>query len=384
MTRHSNIIISTHYLVYGAAQALQEYLISEKTNKLLYIAHPLNSDSEKKSFYEVYNLGIRKEKKILINNNSNSIFEYLMTVYKNIKIVYMQKSKYDLFVGVNNLNTISGIILRKLGLVDKVIYYTIDFSPKRFNNKLLNYLYHSIDSYCVRHSNQIWNVSNRIADAREKFNRLHNKYYSKQKVVPIGIWYDRVKRKPFKEIKKHQLIFIGNLLEKQGVQHVLNSVPEIVKSIEDFHFIIIGGGEYETYLRGLAEDLNIEKYVTFTGWVKDRGKLDAMMSDSALSIAMYDKYDKNGDISFTYFADPTKLKDYLSAGLPILLTDITHNAHEIEGNKCGKIIKPDHKTISNAVIEIITNDKKLYEFRKNALAYVKQFEWSEIFRNAGL
>lgn len=102
------------------------------------------------------------------------------------------------------------------------------------------------------------------------------------------------------------------------------------------------------------------------------------MADSALAIAMYDKKKD----TFTYYADPTKLKDYLSAGLPILLTDIPHNALEIEKNKCGLIIKYDKVSISRAVVSLMKDEDKLKEFRLNALKYIRQFEWVKVFEKA--
>ena len=38
---NKKIIIGTHYLVYGAPQALREYLIKHRIKKLFFIAYPL-------------------------------------------------------------------------------------------------------------------------------------------------------------------------------------------------------------------------------------------------------------------------------------------------------------------------------------------------------
>jgi len=230
----------------------------------------------------------------------------------------------------------------------------------------------------VSNADETWNVSNRIAEGREKIRGLSRKTYNKQKVVPIGVWIDRVKRLPFGKIKKNQLLFVGNLLEKQGVQIVLDSIPDIVKKLPDFHFLVVGGGEYESTLKQKVKMLKLEKHVTFTGWIKEREKLDTIMADSAVAIAMYDKKKD----TFTYYADPTKLKDYLSAGLPILLTDVPHNAKDIENNKCGIIIEYDKGSIFQAVVSIMKDEGKLRGYRQNALKYIKQFEWIKIFSHS--
>lgn len=372
---NSKVIIATHYLVYGAPQALREYLIIKKVKKLFFIAHPLQIN-ETKSYCEIIENGEIKNKKESKIRTKFYIVNYLIEIMLNFVWVLWKNEKYDLWVGVNSLNAFCGIIFKKLRKIEKVIYYTIDYVPQRFENNFLNNLYHWLDKFCVKYADETWNVSYRIAEGREKVRGLKQTTYNKQKIVPIGIWYDRVKRLPFEQIKKHQLLFVGNLLEKQGVQLVLDAMPDIINEVPDFHFLIVGGGEYDDKLKEKVTALNLEKYVTFTGWIKERSDLDQIMADSALAIAMYDK-DKD---TFTYYADPTKLKDYLSAGLPILLTDVPHNAEEIGKNMCGIIVGYDKNKIAEAVMRMMKNEEELKKYKQNALDYVKKFEWSVIFK----
>lgn len=97
------------------------------------------------------------------------IGKYLRDLFIIIQAVFLKKEKYDLFIGVDSLNCLGGLFLKKLGKVRKVIFYSIDFVPIRFDNKFLNRTYHAIENYCVTHSDEVWNVSPRIAEGREKF-----------------------------------------------------------------------------------------------------------------------------------------------------------------------------------------------------------------------
>ncbi|RKZ42778.1 MAG: hypothetical protein DRR00_30660 [Candidatus Parabeggiatoa sp. nov. 3] len=223
-----------------------------------------------------------------------------------------------------------------------------------------------------------------MAEGREKYYGLKQSVYNRQKVVPLGVWLEKVKIKPFDQIDKHKLLFVGHLLKKQGIQHVLRAIPEIIQRIPEFHFLIVGGGEYEADLRKIVEELGIEKQVSFAGWIKDqdRDQLDKMMVDCALAIAMYNKYDELGNLNFSCFTAPGKLKDYLSVGLPILLTDIPYDAVEIEQNECGKIIDTSPETIAASVIEIMGDEETLKRYRNNALEYIKRFHWRDIFQEA--
>ena len=372
-TLNNTIIISTHYLVYGAPQALREYLINKSVKNLTFIAHPLMNNGT--SEIEQIHKGKTVEKKKASFSMSQAILQYIHHMYLTFAWSMSQKNSADVFVGVDPLNAFAGVLVKKFGKAKKLIYYTIDYVPHRFENHILNWAYHWLDTFCVKHADQTWNVSPRIADARRTMKGIDGAEFKKQIVVPIGIWYDRVKHLPFNKIKKHQLFFIGHLMESAGVQLVLEAIPDILKHIPDFHFLVVGGGEYEEFLRSLAKKLKINKSVTFTGWVKDRKKLDTIMSDSAAAIALYDpKTTKT-----TWFSDPTKLKDYLSAGLPIILTNVPHNAQDIENQGCGIVINYTKDEVVDAVVNILKDEKKLEKYKTHALNYAKKYDWSIIF-----
>lgn len=373
--KKTNIIIATHYLVYGAPQALREYLLNKRIYTLLFIGHPLKNDITK-SYKERVDRGKVIKNEVFPIRTPFNLLNYFIESVLTFLWVISERKHFHVYFGVDPLNACIGIVLKKIGKVRKVVYYTIDYVPVRFQNSLLNNLYHLLDRWCLTHADQTWNVSPRIAEGRESIRGLKLHIYNKQVVVPIGVWMDKVKRLPFEKIHKQQLLFIGNLLEKQGVQIVIDAIPHIIKQIPGFHFLIVGGGEYENSLRSQVRNLKLEKYVTFTGWIKNRAQIDSIMADSALAIAMYDKNTDN----FTYYADPTKLKDYMSAGLPILLTDVPYNAKEIEQSGCGKIIEYNARTVARTIIQLLKNETQLRRYRKNTIRYISRFEWSNIFK----
>jgi glycosyltransferase involved in cell wall biosynthesis len=100
-----------------------------------------------------------------------------------------------------------------------------------------------------------------------------------------------------------------------------------------------------------------------------------------LGIALYDRND-NGKLNFSYFGSPTKVKVYLAAGLPVLMTDVPYNAREMEKEGCGKIITTDPEDIAKQMISILSRQTDLEAMRTNVIRYRKQFDWEDIFANA--
>lgn len=368
------IAIATHEHVYGAPQALREYLENTKQFRVAFLAHPL-LDSKGESYLEISGDRFRAWER-RASGTVYPIIGYVKNIYRNLRWL-SSIGIIDIFFGVNPLNAFSGIVLRRFAKVNKVIYYTIDFTPKRFNFAPLNYLYHLADKYCVTHADEVWNVSNQIQVGREHRDGALSRSQSNVYTVPIGVWCDRIKKIPFELVNKHQAFFLGHLLEKQGVQLLLNATPKILEKHPNFRFVIIGGGDYELSLKKLAKSLCIEHAVEFKGWVYDRTILDDVMCTSAFGVATY----ISKIAEFTAFADPTKLKDYLSAGLPLLMTDVPHNSSELVENNCAIITNEDPNEIANKVIALLDNQNIMKLMRESALNYIQKFDWNLIFKH---
>lgn len=374
MKTNQKIAIVTHDMFYGVPHALRDYILDKKAKELLFISHPLVE--QRRSSVVLYRKG-RLISQRYITQPIHGIFSYILDFLLTIYWVIKQKDKFNMLIAIDPLNAMSGLILKKLGKIDKVIFYSMDFNPIRFNSALLNFIFHKIEEICVKNADEVWNVSPKIAEGREKFLSISQKKYN-QKIVSSGVWIDKIKQVPFSEVKKHQLLFLGHILKKQGLQMVLEATVDIIKIIPDFKFLILGGGEYEEVLKSKAKKLGIENHVEFKGWIRDREIIDTTLGESAAAIVTYVP-EREKLYNFSYYGDPIKLKEYLASGLPVILTDVPHNAREIERNNCGIVVEYKKEKIANAIIEILGNNKRLREYRKNAVKYARKFDWNVIF-----
>jgi len=376
------IAVISHIFASGPAQALIEYLNSNRNfEEILFVGHPLFYQPQKKegSFWSLYKKGKIEKYHSTRNIRLPSIISYFKDICLSIWWIIRTKQKWDVIICADCLNTFSGLILKFIKRTKKVIFYSVDYVPKRFKNPILNYIYHLLDKISVKYSDQTWNLSSNIEIARKQIKRIKTPP-GKQFVVPMGIWYDKIERTSFDDIYENTLVFMGHLIEKQGVQIVIKSIPKIIKSIPDFKFIVIGTGDYLENLKELSKKINVERHIEFTGYIDNHDEMENIIAKCALAIAPY--METNLDENFTYYADSGKIKDYLGAGLPIILTDVPTNAKEIQNNMCGIIVKCKDNDIAKTIIEFLKNKNKLRIFRENALNYSKQFDWNLIFNNA--
>ena len=78
-------------------------------------------------------------------------------------------------------------------------------------------------------------------------------------------------------------------------------------------------------------------------------------------------------------ADPGKIKDYTSVGLPVITTKAIFTWEDIEKAECGIVINYSQNNFTNAVLKLLTNRSLLLKYRENALEYARQFDWEKIF-----
>lgn len=376
-------ILATHVWNDGPAQAFQEYLIKQKYD-FLWIGHPLfYSEKITGSGYSIFIEGQEVRKRYFKARQLSGPIKYVLEILLNILFTWRLKSNQEyIYIGYNNLNAFSGILLKKTGRVAKTIYYVIDYTPQRFSNSFLNYIYHKIDQFCIKYSDETWSLNERaMNNARKKFYNFdaYQQGFSDQKEIPMGFWKERISLKTFDEINKKQLVFMGSILEKQGVQFVLKALPKVIKNIPGVNFVVIGSGEYLDTLKRLTVELNINDNVEFTGFIKDLKDIEDILLNSAFAIAIYEE--GNPKTNFTYYTDQGKIKNYLGCGLPILLSNVPPIATEIEKNKCGFVIDNNPTHIASKIVEVLNNEQKLKFYRDNVIKYRERFDWDIIFKD---
>lgn len=356
---------------------IKEYLLEKYSMELLLIGHPLleNEESFKRSSrFEYY-----KDSKLVIKKNA---FHWILPMpLLHIKdMIYTfawclnYQNKWDAFFGINNINVLVALLLRKMGKIRKVIYHPVDYGSIRFKNKFLDWLYFQFDKICVQSCDETWNVSEGMIEAREKRMRLKRDH--RQYVFPICVWVYKVKRLSFDKINKKKIVFRGSLFDWMGVDLIIGAMPQIIKTIPGVVLEIFGDGNEKAYLQNKAQKLKVYDYVKFYGWIRERKELEALMSDGALGIATFnpkivDDKVRNGD--------PGKIKDYMLMGMPVITTNAVGYSQKIEKSRSGLVVNYKEADLAKAVIKLLSDEQLLKEYRDNALKFIKQFDCGKLF-----
>ena len=376
----SSVLILSHVLTTVPARDLEQYFVDHHIDRLFFIGHPLVYKADRPgSHYRFYRQGTLTAEKTYRPLRLPTIVQYMADIFLTWWWVITTGKRWNTVIALDNLNAFAAILLKNIGLVTHVIYYTIDFVPQRFPQRWLNNFYHGLDRWCVTHADQTWNVSPRISEGRHQLHHLPSAVQQKQHTVPIGIWLDRISQQRPRR-RPHTLVYAGSLLPHQGIDQVLKALPAVIKKIPNVKFIVIGLGPEETALKNLVATLHLEKVVEFRGYLETHQEVETELLAAEIAMAMYSQeFDR-----WSHYADPSKIKTYLACGLPIITTDVTHIASQLTDRDCGIVLPADStpQTLATTIITLMNHPRTIASMRQNALTFAKEFDWEHIFTQA--
>lgn len=311
-----------------------------------------------------------------ITNTGATHVSFKLRDYLSVIDVGMQTDKpYDYFIGLEAINALAGVLLRKLGKVKNVIYYVSDYSPNRYKQEWFNSLYLWLDRQAVMRSDVVWDVSWAMQPARIKVG-LDPQKSAPVLQVPNALYPQQIAQAKKNDIIPYSLVFMGTLGKENGPDLAIESMPLVLKKFPKAVLHIVGGGEgNDARLQRLVTKLKIEKSVIFHGFIADREKVSETIRKFSVALAPYLAIPGSARL----YGDATKIRAYLAAGLPTVTTPVPPLGKDAAKKGAAVIVEDEKKAIADAVIRVFS-DKKLYEsLRKNAFAFAKNNTWEKEF-----
>jgi glycosyltransferase involved in cell wall biosynthesis len=367
----------------GPGHDMCDYLLLSRAKKVLFITHPLLNEKEyyaTSSSIKMYENGKLSEAIKAFHFVLPMVLLYTKDFFYTLWWVLKSSKKYDLFIGLDPLNAFSAVMLKKMGIVKKTVYYTIDYIPNRYENPVINYLYHFLDKYCVGNCDETWNLTAVVSEAREGHNDMDRNKYTKQNVLPIGVWFFNVKRVSLSKVNKNKLIYVGGLRHIMGVELLIKAMPKLLQKNKALRLHIVGGGADEKMLKNLAKKLGVSNAIIFHGWIRDREQVREAIKDGVIGLAPFAMDAHSFDEVKN--ADPSKIKEYLVMGMPVIVTKAISNYKQLQDAECGIAINYSVKELIEAIEGLLGDNRKYATYRENALSYVKQYDYNILFKQA--
>jgi len=377
----TKVLYINHYMTRGknseeTDQKTINFLL-DKTKKIVFIGNPFPTSPFKETLMENYENGRLTRDERVPTWKGPEILQYLNHILMTYLLLLKVGLRYDLCIAHENLSFFILYPLRLLGMIKRLVYYSVDYVPQRFSNQLLNKIYHFLDRFACKHSDLNWVMVKEQIKIRRK-NSITKKDSSSFALASVGYNFKLIKIKSVDKIDFYNIIFAGALLENSGPQLGILALPYLLKKFPKIYYTIIGKGIYENELKKLIKKLKVEKFVKFTGYIDSFKKMSQIISKGSIGLAPF----VPNPNSLSFYSDPSKIKLYLACGLPVITTNVTTIAPLIRESRSGEIINFSEKDLAKTVVKMLSSKGKYESYKKAAIKLSERYDINNILKKA--
>lgn len=195
-------------------------------------------------------------------------------------------------------------------------------------------------------------------------------YKNKMSVIPNGV--DTQLFKPSKKNKEWDILFVSLLDEHhefKGLQYLLDSVKQLLKTIPNLRVCIVGEGVLKEKYQKKAQIMGISKNISFVGEVA-QSNLPNYFQQAKVFVLPSTDTEGYGIV----------LLESMACGTPVITTSIAGVASDINEHKTGIVIEPKNvEHLTNAIQTILSDNKVYNEMSKNSRKLVREnYSWEKI------
>ena len=159
---------------------------------------------------------------------------------------------------------------------------------------------------------------------------------------------------------------------------MIDALELLTKRGVEFKAEIAGRGPEEEALKAQVARAGLADRVRFVGFLSDHREVEAFVAAASVAVAPYDTEVE----SFTRYADPSKLRSYTAAGVPVVLTDVPPNARQLAAEAGAEVVPDTAEGLAGGIDRALGPPEEWQRRRAAALGYSKAFDWSVIVPEA--
>jgi glycosyltransferase involved in cell wall biosynthesis len=169
-----------------------------------------------------------------------------------------------------------------------------------------------------------------------------------------------------------ELIYTGTVQRERGRDVMLEAVAKASSAGIPLRLTLVGARpEEQDYCRNLADRLGIERHIVVHGRVPG-SEIPTFLMNADAGICIWE------DRPWWRFNPPTKLFEYMVAGLPTLASNIRTHTQYIRHGENGLIFEYNSDSLAEAIGELWRSRSKLSAMKQNALQSGRPYLWNNI------
>ena len=159
--------------------------------------------------------------------------------------------------------------------------------------------------------------------------------------------------------------FIGSFYAYEGLDLLLESLPQILLKMPAVRVLLVGGGPQDAALKAQAQRLGIADKVVFTGRVPHA---DVHRYYDLVDLLAYPRH----PMRLTELVTPLKPLEAMAQGRLLVASDVGGHKELIRHGQTGMLFKAGSaKALADTVLELLQNTARWPQIRKNGRAFVE-------------
>jgi glycosyltransferase involved in cell wall biosynthesis len=198
---------------------------------------------------------------------------------------------------------------------------------------------------------------------------------SKVVVQPMGVdLVDRFTPNQVVERSAHEILFVGRLVEKKGLRHLLDAMPTVLAAVPHARLTIAGFGPDEPALRLQVKRLGLDASVQFLGAVSQQ-ELPGLYRRAAVFVAPFVQA-ASGDQEGLGLV----CVEALGCGCPIVVSDLPATRDVLpHGAGCIRVAPGNHVVLADAIVDSLLHaDVHCRGVESCRAQVVHQFDWRTV------
>lgn len=351
--------------IYGPPDNIIDYLRSYYEGDVLYLQHSLYKGDG--SVLNLYRNGkIEKIYQYNFHKDWPAILRYIVDLFFSIKLL-IKFIKVSVIIAVDPLNFFYAFLLKKIGGVEKIIFYTMDYGYKRFNNPFLNTIYHFFDRFAASRCDESWSACRKIADIRRK----QNVPESKNIYIPNSPILHDIAIKPLDEIDRFSLVCLFSNYLQVDFKVIFDAMEILYNKFPKIKLKLIGRGNFREAVEHLMNNKEILNNIEF---LDIYSHADALCEISKCAIGLECN---TQTLAWNEFREPIKIREYIAFGLPIISKPGHALVEDIEKDEIGFIVTNADEFVK-AVESFLNNFTYYTQVREKVLRLGKLYDKKRI------
>jgi glycosyltransferase involved in cell wall biosynthesis len=265
------------------------------------------------------------------------------------------------------LTGIVGLLARRLGIAECLIYDDIDYAPGWCDHGLRRRWIAGLEARSLVSADRVISCGHRLATLRT------SQSGQTVPVIPNGVKWDMFQAAQEKIAHGPTVIYMGRVADWAGLEVAFEAIAGIREEIPDLRLLVLGRSDpaYERRLRSVVSALRVEEAVRFVGEVKYED-LPEFLRQADVGLATFRPNPMKD------FAFPLKVIEYMAAGVPVVGIRGTETARIIEEHDVGLVVEFTPAMVAGA-IRTLLRDRHLYaRCAANAARSSMAYDWRRL------